>query len=288
MTNLNIVDKEYHDLCNRVLLDGEIVMNARTGKNCIVKYGEVMNFNMKDGFPLLTTKKVLMKPIVGELIGFLRGYDSADKFRSLDCNIWDANANETSSWLGNANRKGTDDLGRIYGVQARHWSGPNGEIDQLKICIEKIKNRNDDRGLIVTHWNPGELDRMALRPCHMMYQFGIVGENLDLTMYQRSADIPLGIPFNIASYSLLLHIVAKMTGLTARKFTHFIGNGHIYEDQAQILKDEQLCRDSAGLPPEIHISDVVVSLNDIADITPEMITINNYKFHKFIKYPFSA
>lgn len=289
MRNMNTADSQYNSLCQDVIDNGYMMFNNRTNKNCLTSYGHMMKFNMEDGFPLLTTKKVLFKPLLAELIGFMRGYDNAADFRELGCNIWDANANETVGWLNNPNRKGVDDLGRIYGVQARSWLGKDGlNIDQLKNAIEKIKQNNDDRGLIVSHWNPAELHLMALRPCHLLYQFGIVGDRLDLCMYQRSADIPLGVPFNIASYALLLHIVAKYTGKTPGKLTHFIANAHVYEDQLEILKNTQMIRSSAGELPNINISDEVTNLSDISEITMDMISLENYKHHPFIKYPFTA
>jgi len=285
---LNKVDQQYDTLCRDVLNNGLMIHNQRTGKGCLTSYGHMMKFDMNDGFPLLTTKKVLFKPLAAELIGFLRAYDNARDFRNLGCNIWDANANETIGWLENPNRRGHDDLGRIYGVQARKWRDSFGEIDQLKRSINKIKNRSDDRGLIVTHWNPAELDEMALRPCHLLYQFGIVNDRLDLCMYQRSADIPLGVPFNIASYALMLHIVAKYTGLKAGIFTHFIANAHVYEDQIDILNNIQLQRQSAGSPPNINISDEICILDDISKVEMNMFEVTGYVHHPFIKYPFTA
>lgn len=281
---INAFDQEYNNLCKAVLDNGTMIMNERTGKRCLTHHGHMMKFDLSQAdFPLLTTKKVLFDPIVGELIGFIRGCDNAAGFRKLGSNIWDANANDNEQWLANPNRKGTDDLGRIYGVQARDW---NGEVDQLAQVIEKISAGIDDRRLIVNHWNPSDFDKMALPPCHVMYNFGIVNGRLNMAMYQRSADIPLGVPFNIASYALLLLIVAKKCNLLAGEFTHFIFNAHIYEDQIDKLVNVQLKRESFP-PPKIHVSDGIKSIN-MESIEPFMIQLVEYKHHPFIKYPFSV
>jgi thymidylate synthase len=248
----------------------------------------MMKFDLSHGYPLLTTKKIITKPMVGELIGFIRAYDNAKSFRDLSCNIWNANANETKGWVTNPNRKGTDDLGRIYGVQARCWRDSEGnEIDQLKNVIDKLVEGVDDRRLIVTHWNPGDLNRQALPPCHMTYQFYLNGDTLDMIMYQRSADVPLGIPFNIASYALLLEIVAKITNKIAGTFTHMLGNYHIYEDQISGI-ELQLERQSFA-PPRLIINQNIESLHDIEMwVGVDDFKFENYNHHPTIKFPFSA
>jgi thymidylate synthase len=226
--------------------------------------------------------------MVGELLGFIRGYDNAKDFRKLNCNFWNANANESIDWINNPNRKGTDDLGRIYGVQARNWISPSGEIiDQLKIIIDKLENNIDDRRLIVTHWNPGELDEMALPPCHDFYQFHLINNKLNLSMYQRSNDVPLGIPMNIASYSLLLLLMSRITNHLPGKFTHFMGDTHIYEDQYDLIK-EQILRQSFN-PPKIKINENIKNLNDLETwVTVNDFELINYQHHPEIKFPFAA
>ena len=170
--------KQYLDLCQKVLDQG-VRKSNRTGIDTIGYIGDMMKFDMADGFPLLTTKKMPYKMIFGEMLGFLRGYDNVKQFRELGVPVWDANANQNDQWFANPNRKGVDDLGRIYGVQSREWIQYGRKtqerfcIDQLKIAVDKLSQGIDDRRLIVTHWNPAELDQMALPPCHLLYQFGL-------------------------------------------------------------------------------------------------------------------
>lgn len=283
-------DLEYNRICNNVLTNGTMIKNERTGKNCLTYFGDMMKFDLSTGyFPLITTKKVLFTPICSELLGFMRGYDNAKQFRELGCNIWDANANESIHWLQNPNRIGNDDLGRIYGVQARDWEAPNGNhVDQLKNVVDKLTQGIDDRRLIVNHWNPGELDKMSLPPCHMTYIFGLNGDKIDLCMLQRSCDLPLGIPFNIASYALLLHLIARITNKKVGVFTHFMWNIHVYEDQIELLKT-QMARDPKPNECKLILSDNIKTLADIDSwVTPSDMQIINYSHHPFIKYPFSA
>lgn len=204
--------KQYLDICRRALAQGTVKTN-RTGNPTIGYHGDMMKFDMADGFPAVTTKKLAFKACVGEMLGFLRGYDNAAQFRALGSRVWDANANDPgkpgfpNAWLNNPNRKGTDDLGRIYGVQARRWYQyePVTEggslidvklncIDQLKNVVEDLKAGRDNRREIVTHWNPAEMDEMALPPCHLLYQFGLRGdgETLDLTCISAAATCRLG------------------------------------------------------------------------------------------------
>lgn len=282
-------DDEYIRIGKELIDNGLWTLNTRTGKRCLTVLGGMMKFDLSNGeFPLLTTKEVYYKPLIAELIGFIRGYDNAKDFRDLGCNIWNANANETAEWLNNENRKGVDDLGRIYGVQARGWRTLDGSnVDQLKTVIEKISMGIDDRRLIVSHWNAGELDQMALPPCHLLYQFSILDNKLHLTMYQRSADYPLGVPFNIASYALLLILVARITNMEVGTFTHFLNNIHIYEDQVELFK-RQLTR----IPykaPKIHINNDIKSLADLETwVTVDDFEIQGYTHHPSMKYPFTA
>lgn len=283
-------DAEYLRVGKNLLNRGEWITNERTGKKCLTLIGEMMKFNLKgsDSFPLLTTKKMNLNPVIAELLGFIKGYDNATDFRKEGCKIWDANANENEQWLNNPNRKGEDDLGRIYGVQARSWNAPDGtQIDQLKNCINELKRANDNRRLIVNHWNPGEMDRMALPPCHMTYQFCLSsGDTLDLVLYQRSCDFPIGIPFNIASYCVLLRLVANITGLRAGTFTHFMSNIHIYEDQIELFR-EQMKR-TPRKSPILRVPDVT-SLKQLEnDVTVDDFSLENYDPDSFIKYPFSV
>jgi len=287
---MNNFETQYIDLIKNIQSNGSYRENERTGKGCYFYHGDMMKFDLSSGeFPLLTTKKMAVKAMIGELIGFIRGVDNAKDFRDLKCNFWNANANESVDWLKNPNRKGEDDLGRIYGVQARDWkSGLGGDsVDQLKNCIDKLSSGVDDRRLIVSHWNPGEVHLQALPPCHMFYQFGIRDGKLDMCMYQRSCDVPLGIPMNIASYALLLKIVAQITGLEAGEFTHMMWNIHIYADQMELAK-EQVERVPFD-PPTLWINPNIRSLEDLET----WVSVNDFDFidyisHPKIDYPFSA
>lgn len=284
-------DEEYLRLGKRLLDKGTWVYNERTGKNCLTYIGDMMKFDLSssnaEAFPLLTSKKMFYKPMIAELLGFIRGYDNAEDFRNLGCKIWDANANKSKHWLENENRKGEDDLGRIYGVQARNWITPDGEeIDQLKNVIQKLSSRIDDRRLIVTHWNPGELNKMALPPCHLLYQFSIIDEHLHLTLYQRSADFPLGVPFNIASYALLLKMVARITGLKEGTFTHFLHNIHIYEDQIDLFEDQIIRKPYPS--PTLRMNKDIQTLKDLETwVTVDDFNIIAYNHHDAIRFPFS-
>jgi len=293
-------EHQYLQLIRNILDFGTVKLNERTGKNCHFYHGEMLRFDLSSGdFPVLTTKKMAVKAMIGELLGFIRGVDNAKDFRDLKCNFWNANANESVDWLANPNRKGEDDLGRIYGVQARDWQGPsevwgngiveivkNDSVDQLKNCVDKLSQGIDDRRLIVTHWNPGELDQMALPPCHMFYQFGIRDGHLDLCMYQRSCDVPLGVPMNIASYALLLKLVAQITGLKPGTFIHFLWNIHIYEDQMPDVHT-QLEREPYD-PPQMWINPEIKSLNDLETwVTSDDFKLVNYQHHDSVKYAFS-
>jgi thymidylate synthase len=294
----NTFEEQYIQLINNVLDNGTVQYNERTGKNCHFYHGEMMKFDLSGGnFPLLTTKKMDIVPMVGELLGFIRGVDNAKDFRDLKCNFWNANANESVDWVNNPNRLGEDDLGRIYGVQARDWKKYEddvnghthhaGSVDQLSVVVDKLSRGVDDRRLIVTHWNPGEVDKMALPPCHMFYQFGIRKGYLDLVMYQRSCDVPLGVPMNIASYSLLLLLITRIAGLKPGVFTHFLWNVHIYEDQLDAAK-EQIIRTPFD-PPQMWINRNIKSLDDLETwVTPKDFKIENYEHHGKITYPFSA
>jgi thymidylate synthase len=226
--------------------------------------------------------------MIGELLGFIRAVDNAADFRALGCPFWDANANETEAWLNNPNRKGEDDLGRIYGVQGRHWINRHGEeIDQLKQIIDKLSIGIDDRRLIMNYWNPGEINEQALPPCHDFYQFHLRGTTLDLSMYQRSNDVPLGTPMNIASSSLLLMLVARITGHFPGKFTHMMGDVHIYDNQVDLFK-EQMSR-APYFPPKMWISQDIKSLEDLETwVTFNDFTIEEYEHHPVIKFPFAA
>lgn len=263
----------------RDILDRGIDKPNRTGVDTRAIFGRTMRFNMADGFPALTTKKLYFDMVVGELIGFIRGYQNASEFRELGVRIWDKDANENPQWLRNPSRKGEDDLGRIYGAQWRGWMSPDGSaVDQLQNVIDRLGENPNDRRLVVTAWNPGELDKMALPPCHMFFQLFTRGNTLDLMMYQRSCDTFLGVPFNIASYALLLHMIAHVTGYAPGEFTHVLGDTHIYHNHLDQVK-EQLTREPLPLP-RLWLDPRIKSIDDF---TPESIKLINYNHHDPIK-----
>lgn len=227
--------KQYLDLVQRVLNEG-IQKEDRTGTGTLSVFGHQMRFNLEEGFPLLTTKKLHLKSIIYELLWFLRGDTNVQYLQDHGVRIWNEWADENG------------DLGRIYGKQWRAWRDYNGGIiDQISEAVETIKNNPDSRRIIVSAWNVADLKNMALPPCHAFFQFYVANGKLSLQLYQRSADIFLGVPFNIASYALLLMMMAQVTGLEAGEFIHTLGDAHIYNNHLEQVK-LQLTRDSRPLP----------------------------------------
>ena len=230
--------KQYIDLLNRVLTEG-VHKEDRTGTGTISVFGHQMRFNMDDGFPCLTTKKLHLKSIIYELLWFLNG----------DTNIKFLTDNGVKIWNEWADDNG--DLGHIYGYQWRSWPDYNGgHIDQITEAINTIKNNPDSRRIIVSAWNVADIPNMKLPPCHAFFQFYVADGRLSLQLYQRSADIFLGVPFNIASYALLLQMMAQVTGLKAGDFVHTLGDAHIYTNHMEQVK-LQLTREPRKLPSMI-------------------------------------
>ena len=188
--------QNYLDVCQKII-DTGVVKSNRTGINTIGIIGETLKFDMDDGFPVVTTKEFAFRSCIAEFLSIFRGYDNAADFRRMGTKVWDANANQNKQWLANPNRKGADDLGRIYGVQARRWDAKTHTIDQLEMAINDLQQGIDNRREIVSMWNPGEMDQMSLPPCHLLYQFSIQDGRLCITVFQRSADFPLGVPFDL-------------------------------------------------------------------------------------------
>jgi len=258
--------KQYLDLLNHVLVNG-VQKEDRTGTGTISVFGYQMRFDLADGFPVLTTKKLHLRSIIHELLWFLNG----------DTNVKYLNDNRVSIWDEWADENG--DLGHIYGYQWRSWPASDGtHIDQISQVIESIKNNPDSRRHLVNAWNVGELNNMALPPCHIMFQFYVADGKLSCQMYQRSADIFLGVPFNIASYALLLQMVAQVTGLEPGEFVHTFGDAHIYLNHINQVK-LQLSRDTYALP-QMKINPAV---KNIFDFKFEDIELVNYLAHPTIK-----
>ncbi len=251
--------KQYLDLCRRILDEG-VDKHDRTGTGTRSVFGHQMRFDLTEGFPLLTTKKLHLKSIIYELLWFLRGDTNARWLQERGVRIW----NEWADPDGN--------LGHIYGYQWRSWPDyKGGTIDQISQAVDMIKNQPDSRRIIVNAWNVGDLDNMNLPPCHMFFQFYVAKGRLSLQMYQRSADTFLGVPFNIASYALLLQMMAQVTGLEPGEFIHTTGDTHIYTNHFEQVK-LQLTRTPRPLPTMRLNPDV----KSIFDFQYEDFTLENY------------
>lgn len=258
--------KQYLDLLSHVMEHGTR-KEDRTGTGTISTFGYQMRFDLSEGFPMMTTKKLHLKSIIHELLWFLRGDTNTKYLNENGVRIWNEWADENG------------DLGHIYGYQWRSWPAPDGKtIDQVSTAVNSIREDPHSRRHIVSAWNVGELDKMALPPCHILFQFYVAGEKLSCQLYQRSADIFLGVPFNIASYSYLLMMMAQVTGLEPGEFIHTLGDAHIYTNHLEQVR-LQLSRDPRPLP--------TVSLNpgisNIYDFRFEDFSIENYNPHPHIK-----
>lgn len=258
--------KAYLDLCQRILDEG-IQKADRTGTGTISIFGHQMRFHLEDGFPLLTTKKLHTKSIIYELLWFLQGDTNVHYLQKHGVRIWNEWADEQG------------DLGPIYGKQWRSFTGAEGRtVDQIQWVIDEIEKNPQSRRLIVSAWNPTELDQMALPPCHCLFQFYVSDGKLSCQLYQRSGDVFLGVPFNIASYALLTHMIAHVTGLGVGEFIHTLGDAHIYLNHIEQVQT-QLTRTPYALP-QLQLNPDVQS---IFDFQYEDIEIVNYQAHPHIK-----
>jgi len=258
--------KQYLNLIDTVLEKGT-KKEDRTGTGTSSVFGHQMRFDLSEGFPLVTTKKLHLKSIIHELLWFLQGDTNIKYLTENGVKIWNAWADENG------------DLGPVYGAQWRSWKGANGQtIDQVKQAIDQIKNNPDSRRIIISAWNVGELDQMALMPCHAFFQFYVADGKLSCQLYQRSADIFLGVPFNIASYSLLTMMMAQVTGLEPGDFVHTLGDAHIYSNHIKQVK-LQLSREPKKLP-KIKINPDV---KNIFDFKFEDFDLDGYDAHPHIK-----
>jgi thymidylate synthase len=264
---------QYHDLLRRIL-DSGTAKTDRTGTGTLSVFGHQMRFELRDGFPLVTTKKLHLKSIVHELIWFLAG----------DTNIAYLKANGVSIWDEWADANG--DLGPVYGRQWRSWAAPDSgtmggrTIDQIADVLAEIRRNPDSRRLIVSAWNPADIPAMALAPCHCLFQFYVADGRLSCQLYQRSADVFLGVPFNIASYALLTHMVAHATGLEPGDFVHTLGDAHLYANHVEQAR-LQLSRDLRPLPLLVLDADV----RDLFAMRADHIAIEGYDPHPHIKAP---
>jgi thymidylate synthase len=272
--------KSYLELVQTVLDQGSWQDN-RTGTRTISLPGAMLRFDLQQGFPAVTTKKLAFKSAIGELVGFLRGIRNAADFRALGCQVWNQNANENASWLANPYRNGEDDLGPVYGVQWRSWPTPDGgHIDQIAEVVKQLKANPDSRRIIVSAWNVAELSKMALMPCHAFFQFYVADGRLSCQLYQRSADIFLGVPFNIASYALLTHMLAQQCDLKVGDFIWTGGDCHIYSNHTEQV-ELQLSR-SPYPYPTLHIKR---RPDSIFDYQYEDFEVLDYQCHPAIKAP---
>lgn len=295
--------QQYLDLVRQIFEQGSWQDN-RTGVRTLSIPGASMRFDLQQGFPAVTTKKLAFKSAIGEMVGFLRGSRSAAEFRQLGCKVWDQNANENRQWLANPFRAGEDDLGPVYGVQWRRWPAykllPLAQpaqiqaamdqgfslvarlqqdgaeqvllykaVDQLRQCLDTIMHNPSDRRILFHGWNWAQLDEMALPPCHLLYQFlanKSKGE-LSLCLYVRSNDLGLGTPFNLTEGAALLHLVARLTGYQPRWFSYFVGDAHIYENHVPMLQ-EQLKRQPYPAP-QLVISERVPAYAQTGEYAPQ-------------------
>jgi len=259
--------KQYLELLRHVKSEG-IKKEDRTGTGTLSVFGYQMRFDLNEGFPLVTTKEIHLKSVIFELLWFLQG----------DTNIKYLNDNSVSIWDEWANKDG--DLGPVYGAQWRSWKTKNKTVDQITEVIEEIKCNPKSRRLIVSAWNVGEISNMALAPCHALFQFYVADGKLSCQLYQRSADIFLGVPFNIASYALLLMMIAKVTKLNLGEFIHTFGDAHLYLNHLDQV-DEQLKRKPYALPQMKLNTDI----DDIFKFRYEHFELNNYQAHSKISAP---
>lgn len=258
--------QQYHDLLKRILDEG-VRKEDRTGTGTLSVFGHQMRFNLKDGFPVITTKKLHLRSIIIELLWFLTGDTNIKFLKENKVSIWDEWADENG------------DLGPVYGKQWRRWETPDGRvIDQIAKVVEQIKKNPDSRRLIVSAWNVADIDNMALPPCHSLFQFYVANGKLSCQLYQRSGDVFLGIPFNIASYALLTMMMAQVCGLEYGEFIHTIGDAHLYSNHIE-QANLQLSRDFRPLPTMKINPDV----KDIFSFTYEDFELVGYDPHPHIK-----
>lgn len=263
--------QQYLDLMKHVKEHG-VKKEDRTGTGTISVFGYQMRFDISETFPLLTTKKLHLRSIVHELLWFLKGETNIEYLKEQGISIWDEWADENG------------DLGPVYGAQWRSWSAANGKtIDQITGVIDQIKNNPDSRRLIVSAWNVGELDQMALMPCHAFFQFYVADGKLSCQLYQRSADIFLGLPFNIASYALLTMMVAQVCELRPGEFVHTLGDAHLYLNHMQQV-NEQLSREPLASP----VMKINPQVDSIFDFKYEDFELLNYVSHPFISAPIAV
>ena len=268
MPDMNAGERQYLDLL-RELLDQGTVKGDRTGTGTRSLFGRTMRFDLAHGFPLLTTKKVHIKSVVHELLWFLRGETNVRSLNEVGVSIWD-------EWAD-----GDGELGPVYGKQWRSWAKPDGgTVDQIAWVENEIRNNPDSRRLVVSAWNPADLDRMALAPCHCLFQFYVADGRLSCLLYQRSADVFLGVPFNVASYALLTQMMAEAAGLRPGEFVHAFGDVHLYSNHLEQAR-EQLSRTPRPFPKLV----LAPGVGSVLDYAFADVAVEGYDPHPAIKAP---
>lgn len=263
--------RQYLELM-RDVLEGGLEREDRTGTGTRSTFGRQLRFDLRDSFPLLTTKRVFFKGVVHELLWILNGDTNVKYLQENGVHIWDDWADEDG------------ELGPVYGAQWRTWRSPDGEvIDQLQWVLDEIQRNPSSRRLIVSAWNPSDLEQMALPPCHTLFQFYVAGDDLSCQLYQRSADLFLGVPFNIASYALLTCMIAQVSGLRPGEFVHTFGDVHLYLNHLDQARDQLSRRPYA--PPQLELNPEIESLFDFAY---EDVSVLNYEAHPSIRAPVSV
>lgn len=275
-------ERDYNNLCHRVLNEGYPIKNERTGKVChtVINHDFVYDIG-KGEVPLLTNKQCFTVSAVAEVLGYLRQYTNAQQFADIGSPTWFSNANENKVWLENTNRKGENDMGAVYGAVTGNT---------LTKIYNNLRNGVDDRGEIYQMWVPASFDKGCLRPCAYEHIWSLAGDKLSLTVTQRSGDLPLGVPFNSLSFAFLLKLMAKITGNVPDKVYHKIVNVHVYEDQVEAL-EEQLSRTPLNISPTLEIPDWITCLEDVIGNDKharEYFTLTGYDHQGKVSFPFTA
>jgi thymidylate synthase len=282
-------EEEYLELIRKILTIGKWVTNERTGKRCLTIINHNLEYDVCNGhFPVISSRTTYWKQAIAEMNGYLRGYSSAKQFRAIGANTWDANAN-APIWQENKWCAGPDDMGRVYGVQGRKWAKPHaGYVDQYAKIIANISSGYDDRGEILSFYNPGEFDMGCLRPCMHTHQFSLLGDTLHLNSYQRSVDVGLGLVFNMPQCYYLLAVTAQITGKKPGMVNHNLVNCHIYEDQIPAML-ELLKRGTIPLNLEFTIDPKINSLHalETCDLS-DAFKLTGYQSMGPLKVPFSV
>lgn len=282
-------EQQYLNALRKIYEEGYDIKNERTGQVCRTIINVDMEYDVGAGeFPLITTRKASWKIAIAELIGYIRGYTSAEQFRGLGTKTWDANANENKAWLANPHRKGDDDMGLVYGGVARNWPRyDGGTVDLIRKVYNNLRNGIDDRGETITFWHPGMFELGCLRPCLRQHTFSLLGNRLYLTSEQRSNDFPLGCVANMQQCYAFLAIMAQIANKEAHIAYHKTINAHVYGDQLEFVP-EQLSR-VPFTPPKLIINPDIKTLEDLETwVTLDDFKVEGYEYHPAIKYPFSV